>query len=225
VPRCVACEGSHLSGECPLPRGQPQCCSCGGAHTTNYRDCVKLKEAKAAHAKQAPGRGPKSTNTGKSPTPTAKQAVPSEQQLQLGEGWSHVARRGRVVKATHPPTNPIPVQVTDTRTRIITLPTKTAKPKKPAPKTPAGLKAASAKQVAAKAVATHHPPTKLVATTHTTSPLEGITDLLDQLPIKECVELTRGLITSISSLPTGAARPRAVLKSVILFAAEYGSTP
>jgi hypothetical protein len=44
-------------------------------------------------------------------------------------------------------------------------------------------------------------------------------------PIQACVELTRRLLTSISSRPTGAARPRAVLKTVILFVAEYGSTP
>jgi hypothetical protein len=39
------------------------------------------------------------------------------------------------------------------------------------------------------------------------------------------VELTHRLLTSICSLPTGVARPRAVLQTVILFVAEYGSTP
>ena len=56
-------------------------------------------------------------------------------------------------------------------------------------------------------------------------PLEDISDLLDRLPVKVCVELTRRLLTSISSLPTGAARPLAVMKTVVLFVAEYGSTP
>jgi hypothetical protein len=65
----------------------------------------------------------------------------------------------------------------------------------------------------------------VVPTQSSTSPLEEISDLLDYLPIHACVELTRRLLTSISSLPTGAARPRAVLKTVILFVAEYGSTP
>jgi hypothetical protein len=37
--------------------------------------------------------------------------------------------------------------------------------------------------------------------------------------------MTRRLLTSITSLFTGAAHPRAVLKNVILFVAEYGSTP
>ena len=57
-----------------------------------------------------------------------------------------------------------------------------------------------------------------------TSPLEDISDL-DRLPIQACVELTLRLLTTMSSLPTGAGRPRAVLKTVILFVAEYGSTP
>jgi hypothetical protein len=57
-----------------------------------------------------------------------------------------------------------------------------------------------------------------------TSPLEEISDLLDYLPTEVCVELTRRLFKS-SSLPTRAARPRAVLKTVILFVAEYCSTP
>ena len=52
VPRCVACEGSHLSS-CSTPREQPQCCGCGGIHTANYRVCVEWNEAKAALAKQA----------------------------------------------------------------------------------------------------------------------------------------------------------------------------
>jgi predicted metallopeptidase len=56
------------------------------------------------------------------------------------------------------------------------------------------------------------------------SPLEEISDF-DKLPIEACVELTRRQLTSIPSLLTGAARPRAVLKTVIFFVAEYGSTP
>jgi len=58
-----------------------------------------------------------------------------------------------------------------------------------------------------------------------TNLLEEISDLLDHLPLQACVELTRRLLTSFSSLPTRTARPRAVLKTVILFVAVYGSTP
>ena len=44
-----------------------------------------------------------------SPAPIAKQASPSAEQMDLGEGWNHVVRGGRVVKATStPPTNPHP---------------------------------------------------------------------------------------------------------------------
>jgi len=57
------------------------------------------------------------------------------------------------------------------------------------------------------------------------NPLEEINDLLDRLPLQSCVELTRRLLTSISSLPTGTAHPWNVLKTVILFVTECGSTP
>jgi hypothetical protein len=67
-------------------------------------------------------------------------------------------------------------------------------------------------------------PDLVVTTQSTACPLEEISDLLDRLPLKACVELTRRLLTSLSSLPTGADRPRAVLKTVILSVAEYAST-
>jgi hypothetical protein len=82
-------------------------------------------------------------------------------------------------------------------------------------------KAASVKTAAAKPTTSE----LVISTQSPTSPLEDISDLLDHLPIKGCVELPRRLLMSISSLPTGAARPRAIMKTVILFVAEYGSTP
>ena len=104
-------------------------------------------------------------------------------------------------------------------------------PKEPKPKSAAATKpaigktnkkaAASVKTVAAKLTT----PGLVVPTQTSTSPLGNISDLIDRLPIRACLELTRRLLTSISSLPTGAAHPRAVLKTVILFVAEYGSTP
>jgi hypothetical protein len=94
-----------------------------------------------------------------------------------------------------------------------------------APKSAAGKSkekaAASVKTVAAKSTT----PELVVPTQTFSSPLEEISDLLGRLPLQACAELTRRLLTSISSLPTGAARPRAVLKTVILFVAERGSTP
>jgi hypothetical protein len=79
----------------------------------------------------------------------------------------------------------------------------------------------SVKSVAAKPTT----PDLVVPTQTSSSPLEDISDLLDHLPLQACVELTRLLLMSISSLPTGAAHPRAILKTVILFVAEYGSSP
>jgi hypothetical protein len=49
------------------------------------------------------------------------------------------------------------------------------------------------------------------------SPVEEISDLLDNLPVNACVELTRRLLTAVPNLPSGAARSRAALKIVILF--------
>ena len=68
-------------------------------------------------------------------------------------------------------------------------------------------------------------PELVVTKLTSTSPLQEISYLLDHLPIQACVELPGRLQTSISFLPTQAARPRAVLKTVILFVAEYDSTP
>jgi hypothetical protein len=90
-----------------------------------------------------------------------------------------------------------------------------AAPKK-APNTKASTKECVAKPAPSKELV--HPPTV------NPSPVEEISDLLDTLPIKACVVLTRRLLTDIPSLPSGPARSRAVLKTVILFVAEYGST-
>ena len=100
---------------------------------------------------------------------------------------------------------------------------KKAGPKKSKPKSPVATKPATgkAKKKAAASVKTFE---LVVPNQSSTYPLEEISDILDHLLIQACVELTRLLLTSISSLPTGPARPRAVLKPVILFVAEYDST-
>ena len=106
-----------------------------------------------------------------------------------------------------------------------------AGPKKPKTKSAAANKPAAGKtkkkaDASVKtAAAKPSTPELVVPTQSSTFPLEDISDLLDRLPIKACVELPLLLLTSISSLPTGAARPPAVLKTVIVFVAEYGSTP
>jgi hypothetical protein len=151
----------------------------------------------------------------------------------LGEGRNHVVRGGRDVKATTTPIpNPSPQPLTKAPEQPkVAVTRKTARPKKPEPKSTADIKSASGKSkkkaaVSVKAVAaTPTTPKLVVPTQSSSSPLEDISDLLDHLPLQACVELNRRLLTSISSLPTGVARPRAVLKTVILFVAEYGSTP
>ena len=106
-----------------------------------------------------------------------------------------------------------------------------AGPKKPEPKSTAATKPAagkSKKKAAASvntAAAKPTTPDLVVPTQSPTSPLEDISDLLYRLRLQSWVELTRRLLTSIFSLPTGTARPRAVLKTIILFEAEYGTTP
>jgi hypothetical protein len=112
----------------------------------------------------------------------------------------------------------------------VTATRKTVGSQKPKPKSTAATKPAagkSKKKAASVKTAGAKPTTSalVVPIQSPTSPLEEISDLLDHLPIQECVELTSRLLTSISSLPTGAARPRAVLKTFILFVFEYGSTP
>ena len=141
-------------------------------------------------------------------------------------------RGRRVAKATTitppPNPNPPPQPVTEVpRQPKVTATRKKAGPKKPEPKPTTAVQPAagkSKKKVAASVKTAATKPTTPILVVPT-NPLEEISDLLDRLPLQACVELTRRLLTSISSLPTGTARPRAVLKTVILFVAEYGSTP
>jgi hypothetical protein len=83
----------------------------------------------------------------------------------------------------------------------LTATKKTAKPKNPVPKTTAAHKAATVKlnrkaREIIKTAAVKTVTNKLVVTPHPpTSPLEDITDLLDNLPFQACV-LTRPLFTS-----------------------------
>ena len=185
----------------------------------------------------APQRSQKSVATALPAAPKAQRSGPSAEQKNLGEGWNHVVQGGRVVKAsTIPPSkphpNPPPQKVTKAPSKATVTATRvTARPKKPEPKPPAAPQRApgkSQKKAAASAKTAAAKPSKpslVVPTQNPTSPLEDIIDLFDHLSNHECVELTRRLLTSISSLPKGAARSRAVLKIVILFIAEYGSTP
>jgi hypothetical protein len=167
--------------------------------------------------------------------PKAQRAGPSAEQMDLGEIWSHVVRGVRFAKATtspHPHPSPAPLPVTEAPVQhIVTATRERASPKKPEPKRSAAPKRATSKanKKAATSVKTAaaktSPPKLVVPSLCSIFPLQEISDLLDNLPLKACVELTRRLLASISSLAIGAARPRSVLKTVILFVTECVSTP
>jgi len=155
------------------------------------------------------------------------------EQMDLGEGSNHVVRGSVPSKppSLHPliQISPQPVTVAHEQP-IVTVTRKTARPEKPEPKPTAAPKPATGKPKKKAAVSVKTTAAKLttpnlvVPTQTSTSPLQEISDLLDHLPLQACVELTRRLLTSIT-LPTGAVRPRNVLKTAILFVAEYGSMP
>jgi len=126
----------------------------------------------------------------------------------------------RQIKPTPQPVTEAPRQPKVTATR------QTARPKKPETKSTAAGKSKKKAAASVKTAATKPTTPDLVVPTQIpTSPLEDISDLLDRLSLQACVELNRRLLTSTSFLPTGAARPWAVLKTVIPFVAEFGSTP
>jgi len=170
---------------------------------------VNWKKAKAALAKQAPERIQKSVATAQTAAPKAQRAGPSAKQKNLGDGWNHVARGGRVVKATtNPPNNPHPNPPSHQATKAPAKPTvtatrETARPKKTELKSTAAPQLDSGKSkekaVASVKTAAAKPttPSLVVPTQNLTSQLEDISDL----------------------------GSRAVLKTVIVFVAEYSSTP
>ena len=133
---------------------------------------------------------------------------------------NHVVRRGRAVKdTTTPPTKPNPIPAPQPVTEApeqakATATRKTTRPEKPEPKPTAGCKLAAWKPTKKAAVSTNtaagkpKTPNLVVPTQSSTSPLEEISYLLDHLHLQACVELNCRLLTSISSLPTGGARPR-----------------
>jgi len=114
--------------------------------------------------------------------------------------------RGRIVKASVP--TPITQSVTEAPTQPqVTATKKATKPEKAEPKTPAAPKAAGGKSKKSPTTSAKHvTSTQVVANPHpTTSPLEGTPDLLDNLPLEACVEMTHRLFKFISSLPKKAA--------------------
>jgi len=172
------------------------CCGCGENHKANYRGCVKWKELKAALAKQAPESSRKSVATALPAAPKAQRAGPSAKQKNLGEGWNHVVRGGRFVKATtnppnNPHTNPPPQQVTKAPAKpTVTATREMARPKKPELKSTAAPQRAPGKSkkkaVASVKTAAAKPttPSLVFSTQNPSSTLEDISDLLDHLPLQ-----------------------------------------
>jgi hypothetical protein len=56
------------------------------------------------------------------------------------------------------------------------------------------------------------------------SPIEEISDLIDNLSLNVRVKLTCKILISFPTLPSGLACSRVVIKAVALLVAEYGST-
>ena len=123
--------------------------------------------------------------------------------------------------------NPFPSPTRKLPKSLVTATRKTARLQKSerkftaAPKLAAGKSQKKADANVKSAAAKPTTPNLVVQNQSSTSPLEEISDLLDLLPLHAYVELTCRLPISFS-LPTGAASPRAVLKTVVLFVAEYG---
>ena len=148
--------------------------------------------------------------------------------MDLGEGWKSRLRVGLACRQSHhhstPNPNPSPQPVTEAPERpVVTAIRKAAMHETPEPKPTAAPKPATGKSMkkAASVKTAATKPTshnQVVPTQRCTSLLEEISDV-DHLPLQADVELTCRFLTSISSLPTGAARLRAVLKTVLLFVA------
>jgi hypothetical protein len=159
--------------------------------------------------------------------PKAQRAGPSAEQMDLGEGWNHVVRGG---VWSRPPQlqSQIPL-LSRSRRRPSSL-------KWPLPGRRPGLRSRSANlQQAlsccweAKEESSRECQNSGCQTHYTDLVVPIPPPHSTKLPISiafpsKHMELIRRLLTSIS-LPTGAASPRALLKTVILFVAEYGSTP
>jgi hypothetical protein len=207
VPRCVTCGDAHPSGTCVTPKQQLKWCSCGGNHTANYRGCSKWKEAKIAAAMRAlRERCRRNGFSTRLPAPKSAPPKPTPEQEALGTGRNHVVRGGRTIEtlASSPtmPNNSGLGSQSEHQAAHSGGPFITA-----GPETPAEIFHLSRPNHADLTI----PPSQ--------SPIEGIADL-DKLPTQACFELIRRLLTTASSLPTGTARRRAVLKTVILSVAE-----
>jgi hypothetical protein len=135
--------------------------------------------------------------------------MPTPEQAALGSGWNHVVQRGRIVKAQ------------DTSSSTPTTCDLDRQSERQAVHTDGPCKSAGLETPVVKSQPHRSKHADSTPTPNSQSPLEGIADLLDNLPTKVCIELTGRLLLTAAALPTGDDRPRAILKTVILFIGEY----
>jgi hypothetical protein len=69
TPKCVKCSESHAVGSCPRTTrdGDPSCCNCGGAHSSNHRGCPMYK--KHLEKIQARSKKQSAANSRRDPAP------------------------------------------------------------------------------------------------------------------------------------------------------------
>jgi hypothetical protein len=130
-----------------------------------------------------------------------------------------VVRGGRVVNATlstPPETAPRSVTGVPQKDKMteLNMRSNAANPVLKATKALGQVQVTSTKVKSGKSSPKNTNPTKPIPPPQSVkSPLEEISDLLDTLPLAACVEQTRRLRTAAPTLPSGAARSRAVLKN------------
>ena len=228
APRCVVCGGSHLSSGCPTPRDSLSAVAEG--KTTQRITVAVWRGRKRRRLLQSMRQNAAERASPQANLPLLKLSgpVPLPSRWTWARGGITSSNGGVVMATTTPPTNPhpksLPQPVTESPEKpIVTGSRVTARPQKPEPKSKAAPKRAhgKSKKKAAASVkivtATPTTPRLVVPTQSPTSPIEEISDLLHHLPIHVCVELTRRLLMSVSSLPTGAVGPLAVMKTVITY--------
>ena len=198
---------SHPSGECSTRRQQLKCFICRGKHTANYRGCANWREAKAALTKRTPAsRNRTNGSTGRSASAQATRTEPSAEQKTLGTEWSHLVRGGRVLKPTTP-SQPEPTlkAVATPKQGKATACRKEVKAAQPAIESP---QQAPMKKMAMTGKSSPSPmkkPNPDSIPPPNQSPIEKISDLLDNLPADVCVEVTRLLLTAVHTLFRGSA--------------------
>ena len=132
--RCVACGGSCLTGGCPTPREQRQCCNCGGNRKANYRESGKmrrrpLQSRRPSTAERAPAQATLQPRKLSGPGPLPSRWAWARGAITSSEG---VCRQSHHHSTPNP--NPSPQPVTEApKQPKVTSTRKTAKPKKPKP--------------------------------------------------------------------------------------------